>query len=343
LYTWFPFKLTEFGEVHDIILLDEWVFENNDRFLENAHLYPERVPKNYMGCPIKLGTFGKEPNIIMTENYTQNDGRNVYKLTGLSVEILKLVYEKMNLTIIFLATSIQINLESIAKSLCKLEDGLCDVLSAIIPLMPVFVTSSFDATIPYTYIEIKMLVPCPKAIPRTEKLVTTFTLSVWLTICLVLLLTTAVFWCAGNGPYRFVCNQTHTHQSLSNCFQNAWAIFVAVSFPQQPTNSTLRFFFFLYVSFSFAISTVVMGHFQSVLGFRLFPRYFFRVEYGGREVDSTLSLRHLEKILFEKVENLGQAERASGCRCCRRVDWYSNLGFYFIFLYFWLQDGDRRS
>jgi len=57
-----------------IILLDEWVFENNGRFLENANLYLAKVPKNLMGCPIKLGTFGIDPFVIMTENYAQNVG-----------------------------------------------------------------------------------------------------------------------------------------------------------------------------------------------------------------------------------------------------------------------------
>ena len=32
LYTWFPYKLGGCGQVQDVILLDEWVFENNGRF-----------------------------------------------------------------------------------------------------------------------------------------------------------------------------------------------------------------------------------------------------------------------------------------------------------------------
>jgi len=103
LYTWFPFKLEECGEVQEVILLDGWVIEHNGRFSENANLYLAKVPKNFMGCPIKLGTIGIEPYVIMTENYTQNDGSTEYRLTGLSVEILQLVCQKMNLTTVFLA------------------------------------------------------------------------------------------------------------------------------------------------------------------------------------------------------------------------------------------------
>jgi len=122
---------------------------------------------------------------------------------------------------------------------------------------------------------VKMLVPCPKAIPGKEKLLTTFSLSVWLTIGLVLLLTTAVFWCASNGPYRSVCNETHTYQSLSNCFHSVWAVFVGVPVPQQPTISSLRNLFFLYVCFCFSISTVFQAFFVSYL---VEPKYEKKLE-----------------------------------------------------------------
>ena len=314
LYTWFPFKLGRCGEVHDIILLDEWVFENNGRFSENAHLYPTKVPKNFMGCPIKIGTVGINPYVIMTENYTQKDGRTAYKITGLTVEILKLICEKINLTAVFLPPSLNLELESSLKPAIELEDGLSDVLTGTVPLLPLTVISSFDATIPYIHLNVEMLVPCPKVIPGTEKVLTTFSLSVWLTIGLVLLLTTAVFWCAGNGPYRSVCNETHTYQSLSNCFHNVWAVFVGVSVSQQPTNSSLRVFFFLYVCFCFAISTVFQAFFVSYL---VEPKYGKKLETLEELLDSDVvygyhpvlymiqdSLSYPEFVKFQEYKKL---------------------------------------
>jgi hypothetical protein len=112
LYTWFPFKLGRCGEVQEVILLDEWTIEHNDRFSENAHLYPAKVPQNCMGCPIKVGTVGIDHFVIMKENYTQNDGRISYELIGLSVEIVQLVCEKMNLTTGFLAQSLNMEFDS---------------------------------------------------------------------------------------------------------------------------------------------------------------------------------------------------------------------------------------
>ena len=295
LYTWFPFKLGRCGDVQEVILLDEWVIEHNGGFSENAHLYPAKVPKNFMGCPIKVGTVGIDPYVIMTENCTHYVGRIPYKLTGLSVEILKFVCEKMNLTTVFLAPSLNMEADSYIKEVTKLDEGLSDVVTGVLPLLPLIVTSSFDATIPYTHTNLKMLVPCPKAILGTEKLLTTFSLSVWLTMGIVLLLTTAVFWCAGNVPYRSVCNETHTYQSLSNCFHNAWAVFMAVSVPQQPTTSGVRVFFFLYVCFCFAINTVFQAFFVSYL---VEPKYEKKLETLDELLESDLVYGYYPLITF---------------------------------------------
>ena len=55
-----------------------------------------------MGCPIKLGNVGFDPYVIMTENVTQKDGSTAYKVSGISVEIIKYVCEWLNLTYLFL-------------------------------------------------------------------------------------------------------------------------------------------------------------------------------------------------------------------------------------------------
>jgi len=275
LYTWFPFKLGVCGEVHDVILLDEWVFENNVTFLHNADLYPAKVPKDFMGCPIKVGTVGIDPYVIMTANFTNNDGSTAYNVTGLSVEILKYVCKCLNLTYIFLPPSQNIDIETYLKTFNELDEGLSEILVGIIPLCSLVVSPTFDATIPYFPSSVKTIVPCPKSIPGTENLLTTFSLSVWLAIGLVLLLTAALSWCAANGPFRSVGNETHIYQSLSDCFQNTWAVLMAVSVPQQPTTSSLRVMFFLYVCFCFAISTVFQAFFVSYL---VEPIYEKRIE-----------------------------------------------------------------
>jgi len=117
----------------------EWVFDSNSRFSHNANLYPAKVPNDLMGCPIKVGTIGIDPTVIMTESFTQNDGSTAYKVTGLSVVIIKYVCEKLNLTYIFLPPSVNIELDTYAKTLTELEECLSEVLTGFIPLIPMIV------------------------------------------------------------------------------------------------------------------------------------------------------------------------------------------------------------
>ena len=113
----------------------------------------------------------------------------------------------------------------------------------------------------------------------------------------MLLLTTGVIWCAGNGPYWPLYNENHTYHSLSYCIQNAWGVLVGVGVPQQPTTSSLRVFFFLYVCFSFAISTLFQAFFVSYL---VEPNYEKKIETLDELLDSDLVFGHNQLLLYLK-------------------------------------------
>jgi hypothetical protein len=69
-------------------------------------------------------------------------------------------------------------IDSYLKEMTKLEEDLLEILIGTVALMPFTVTSSFDATITYTYVELKMLFPGTNAIIVTENVLTTFSLYV---------------------------------------------------------------------------------------------------------------------------------------------------------------------
>jgi len=155
LYTSFPFKRGRCGEAENIILLDGWVFEINDKFLENSTSFSCIISKGFQAFSINVAAIGIETVVIITENSTQNIFSNTYKSINIRVEIFKLFCEKMNKTKIFLPTSLDFNHESFAKEIGVLEEGLSDVLTRCVYLLPNFVTFSFETTIPYEYISAK--------------------------------------------------------------------------------------------------------------------------------------------------------------------------------------------
>jgi hypothetical protein len=70
----------------------------------------------------------------------------------------------MNLTTLFLGASLNIELDSFLKLIAEIDDGISDALTGSVSLFPLLVTSSFVATIPYIPLNVRMFVPCPKAI-----------------------------------------------------------------------------------------------------------------------------------------------------------------------------------
>jgi hypothetical protein len=63
---------------------------------------------------------------------------------------------------------------------------------------------------------IKWAVPCPTSISRVEKIITMFSSSVWLTMVLVLILTSVVFWCSTNCPVHLSRNEANTSRTIAD-------------------------------------------------------------------------------------------------------------------------------
>ena len=60
------------------------------------------------------------------------------------------------MTTIFLEPSPEMNVDSYVRVIFEFEDGFSDVIVGTIPLMPVLVTSTFDPSIPYLYVQYKL-------------------------------------------------------------------------------------------------------------------------------------------------------------------------------------------
>jgi hypothetical protein len=135
-------------------------------------------------------------SLISTE--TKEDGNTVYEIQGLMVEFFLLSIKKMNLTVVFLQPPVSVSFEAATPAAMEITDGITDVLVGTVPLLPLTVSGMTEPSIPYIYDAIKWFVPCPKPISRFEKILTVFDGSVWLTVIIVFVLTSALFWLSAN-------------------------------------------------------------------------------------------------------------------------------------------------
>jgi hypothetical protein len=209
LYTGFPYERGRCGNVTDVILLDQWRLSNGT-FIHNAKLFPLKTIENFHGCQIRVDAYGLPPYIIVTGNSTDSDGNVVYKIDGLSVQMLLLPVEKMNATVAFLNPFLRTAFDTAA----YLAARKSDIVIGTVPLLPAFLSSWSEPTIPYEFIAAKWFVPCPQPVARMEKVMHTYQLTVWLTMATVFLLTSILWWGLANWRHSSL-KDSRTFQTLS--------------------------------------------------------------------------------------------------------------------------------
>jgi hypothetical protein len=265
LYSFFPYKSGNCGKLTDITIIDKWLLENIGNFERNTNLFPPKIPKDFMGCPIIISSIGFEPFVIAESNHTQEDGSITYNVRGAFVEYFLIALERMNVTVIFLRPELDPTPDAFISILTDQIDWLSDITIGFVPVFPVVAIPGIIYTVPHSSAVFSLFVPCPSRTYKMSKLFSIFTLPVWLTLALAFLLTCATFWCFENESRRFKARESRTATSISLPVYNAWAILMAVSVPKMPNTWTYRLIFLLYVSYSFAMVTVFQTFFVSHL------------------------------------------------------------------------------
>ena len=139
----------------------------------------------------------------------------------------------MNLIVVFLKPSLSVILDNSLRELAKIPDGKSDILIGPLPLLPAFVSPTFQQTIPYDYTAAKWLFPCPKPVARIEMAMMTYQLTVWLTMATVLVLTAILLLDLANWQ-RSSLMDLRTFQTLSYWLYNACPLSVGISATNKP-------------------------------------------------------------------------------------------------------------
>jgi hypothetical protein len=234
LYSGFPYQDGNCQIVKEITLVDQWVLENNGTFSEITNLYPSKIPNNFQKCVIKAAPIGFHPFVSLIIAESKEDGNTVYEIRGLIVEYFLLSVRKMNLTVVFLHPTLNPSGMAVTTIGTKLMEGIADVAVGIIPFVPILVSGMTEPSIPYISSAVKWFVPCPIPISRVDRFFTVFDASVWLTMIIVFVLTSALFWFSVNFPDRMVENESKSLQTIPKCMYIAWSIYIGVSVPQMP-------------------------------------------------------------------------------------------------------------
>ncbi|KAJ9599649.1 hypothetical protein L9F63_026502 [Diploptera punctata] len=244
------------------LLIGKWYLDNNNDYsISGIEFFPSKIPKNFAGCTLKVGTIGLPP-VVMKESWVTGNGGSGFVVTGTSLELIVLFANKLNFTLEFLEPISESELSEMFNVVSMLTNRHIHIMTGFIPVMQPLPTL-LDFTFPFTIDTFKVVVPCPRAMAKVERITGLFTLSTWVVMLFVFILVSIVIWAMANIPLNNGIFKSL--KNLSQSFSAAWAVLLGVSVPEMPVSSQMRLFFIVYVCYCFAISTVFQAYFTTYL------------------------------------------------------------------------------
>jgi hypothetical protein len=294
IYTWFPYQAPDrCSTVHDVVLLDSWIVEGNGRFSKNINLFPDKIKHNLHGCPLTAATFPVDFVVgpyrhLDTNDFTNSGASYVTYDSGIELRFIKLVAEKLNLTLRFLPPPPKNekwgNLTDEFKFTGLLGEVVyerADIGFGAWTLHPTLL-EIVDATKSYYRDDWVWWVPCAKKVPRWKSISMVFLPETWSAVLISIFFAVVVILCLVN------CEKTEhkLYRNCVNCVSTVWASVLGVATPHMPNTISVRIFFISWIWYCLAINTM----FQTLLTS-------FLIEPGHQH-----QMNSIEEILASKLK-----------------------------------------
>ncbi|KAJ9578747.1 hypothetical protein L9F63_005036 [Diploptera punctata] len=321
-YTLYPYLN---GSCNNLISssIGKWDFDcNSDDIFRSAEFFASKIPKNFMGCTLKVAMIGHPPVVIKQSYMTQDEG-SYFDIIGTGAELIHLFSKELNFTLKFLEPIPDTEIEEMMDRIGKLSSKEIDVIGGFLPRIDPL-ASFFDFTFPFILETLRVFVPCPRALAKVDRITKLFTLSTWIVMTFVFILVSIVIWAMAsislsNGVFNALKN-------LSQSFIAAWAVLLGVSVPEMPVSSQMRIFFIIYIWYCFAISTVFQAYFTTYLvepGYEPSIKTYEDIKRAGLHFASIDSFETFsEYIRYHDVETFHAVQFNLSSDCLKRTMLY---------------------
>jgi hypothetical protein len=295
LYTWFPYSsLDNCGDVKNVVLINQWVMEEEGKFVREGSLFPYKTPSNFHGCTMNLSAVikGQVEDEVFSQYF------RTYNITKHYVN--------------HFSDDTTTN-EKLMTCVTSFWSGESDMLFGTFPLLvKEFIRG--EPSFPYFVMKFSWFVPCAKPFSRLQRISHIFSLSVWVSVLVVLFLATAVSWCLAKQS-----NDIQSYADMSSAMYNIWAVTVGVSVTRTPRSLRLKFLFVLFVWYCSAIGTV----FQTFLtSFLADPGYENQLKTSEEILDSGIEYGYISATtpFYIMPDFKNKKVVASGVKCSKDLE-----------------------
>ncbi|KAJ9595885.1 hypothetical protein L9F63_012904 [Diploptera punctata] len=261
-YTWTPYVEKNCQDVIRVNLLENRSLETADNNSQ-VNIFPSKIPNDFLGCKLRVLSVGMAPYIIIS-NSTDENGTTVYDDNGLGSKIFKLFVQKYNITTVFVEPVETLDFLALFGSLQGGVENKYDFGVGIVPLH-ILSCSLIDLSVSYTVEHLRMQIPCPRQIPRIQRIVSIFSVVTWIMLIVIYFLGSLTFWLLSNVDFHNHGMESNSSRNIVQCFYNAWAIFLGVSVTEMPRTCYVRLLFIFYVCYCYAMSMVFQAFFTTFL------------------------------------------------------------------------------
>jgi len=267
VYTWFPYRSSDqCTEVNNITILDSWAISAQGHFTKNTDLFPRKIPKRLNGCPMKAVVRDSGWSITTKYyKYTDFNGSVFTKVSGMEMDLLKMVLKQLNMTFIHVPTPEGFEFEKGSTDNLRVIRAMIDK-NAFIALgkleTRILFDKFLDSSNSYYFLTHRWYVPCSDKYSRWNSIFRIFSLELWLVLIISIVIAAISITLVG----RYSCtSEWQRYKNLSSSLTNLWAVMLGVSVSTMPRSPSLRSLFLAWVCFSVAFSTVFQAFLTTFL------------------------------------------------------------------------------
>jgi hypothetical protein len=241
LYTSFPYQSDKHCEViTDVVLLSTWNVESGGKLSNDATLFPNKYPRNFHGCSVKVSTpYSK----IAEDVYISEIIRRV------NITVKNISDRPINMSIS----------NRIVSSVTEVLLGMSEIAVGGIPLVEK-INKILDPSFSYYEIKYSWYVPCARPLSRFQRISTIFSLSLWVAVFVAVILVAVAIWCLASRSLEI-----HAYTNISSCLYNVWAVAMGVCVTRMPRTYRVRLVLFSWICYCFSMNTIFQTFFTSYL------------------------------------------------------------------------------
>jgi hypothetical protein len=271
LHTWFPYENSRRCNPIDGTVPLRIFFLRNMSDIRRRGIFRGYVGKNLHRCPIKVLIRVKAP-FVMPPNRIWNNASGRYSLiynNGWDIGMITAISDSLNLSLVGLPAHYP-GSKSIDKFVtmntltAELVQGKADIVIGQILREEIF-SFSLETTRSYYSMRTAWCTPCAAKYPRWSRIFKIFSVDLWISFTLSLVLAVITVICISNYGHKFHLPEFRVYRDIISVTANITAVALGISVATKPRTSSLRVFFFSWVCHSVAVSTVFQAYLTSFL------------------------------------------------------------------------------